>query len=930
MAIQSSIATTSVVLTAVPQAIPSGFYFLQDSHITVTRRRADVADATLVLNSGYTVTGAGDEAGGTITVTDAVIGDTIILTRSLPFTQETVFQEGGDQPASVVENLHDEHRMVDQQQEEKLARVEVYPVGEVAPAIPSVDDRALKFPYFDASGNKQHYTAAQVASLINATFPDPTIFTLGTKFFADAATRLATAEDFEGQVGIQIDTISTDPLGSVYIDRSSSWVPLRVITANLDALAVTEPKMADLSVATRALTAAAVTGSKIATGAVGATHYGANSVGNPALGLLAVALGNLDADLAARILATDSTREGSFDASAAAPVDTSGDMSSYTADQSYWECSVAGTFDAIAYAVGDKAYWNGGVTGPDTDADFDRIAAPAPPSDGTVTLVKLAADALALMLDEPGAFDPYGTPGMRRRVSGSNDKFEIIVAAGSDAELTLLETNATTKNGFEMRLDGSVNSFCFFGIEADAEVEAFRINRLGKFTHLNLADILTQGRSRVFDGSNLYTASGIFRRIDGNVYSLVANCPNSGSTLRSRLVAGEVSPDDTPTGLYYEYDGNNNRASEHIALGGGTDHTTWQMERSTGIKTHYKLEVFDQGIQLGDGTVINDASDLGGGGAADYSSTFAVIPDTHAKFFNAITGVVDYGGTKRFQELITTVNRHRPDVAVHVGDVAEDITDAAYTAAHKADMQRIIAQKTFPVAWTPGNHDMKQNEDTSVPRINEFFDTYDVAGDFSGNPETDLDGTPIRDKGYYVFQSRGLWHIVLNSVYTYSSPNYDLGTTQLAWLNTTLTNIATDNHFFAGYSGDDNRVVIHSHVRIADVTGARSGSIYSLPSATRTTVQSHLDTFEGTGTNNKIVACFHGHDHIIATPNVDAGGRYHILTPVGTIDAAPYKWFDGPDDNPPPYHICRYTPSTDILTVDGYNGAPSLTIDVTP
>lgn len=77
-----------VVLTTTNQVIPVGDQFLEDSHLEVTQTDTDGVDTVLTLGTHYTVTDAGEPAGGSITMIGGTVGYQISIARNVPLTQE--------------------------------------------------------------------------------------------------------------------------------------------------------------------------------------------------------------------------------------------------------------------------------------------------------------------------------------------------------------------------------------------------------------------------------------------------------------------------------------------------------------------------------------------------------------------------------------------------------------------------------------------------------------------------------------------------------------------------------------------------------------------------------------------------------------------------------------------------------------------------
>lgn len=95
------------------------FYFLQNSHLLVQQTNNNVSPpttTTLVLGTGYTVTGAGNEAGGSITLTSAApTGYVTAISRNVPSTQLIHYVPNDAFPAGTTEAALDQLTMLAQQ-----------------------------------------------------------------------------------------------------------------------------------------------------------------------------------------------------------------------------------------------------------------------------------------------------------------------------------------------------------------------------------------------------------------------------------------------------------------------------------------------------------------------------------------------------------------------------------------------------------------------------------------------------------------------------------------------------------------------------------------------------------------------------------------------------------------------------------------------
>jgi len=80
----------------------------------------------LTLTTHYSVSGAGSESGGNVTmVTPPATGETLTIIRQLPLTQETDYTEADKFPAQSHENALDRQTMISQQLDDKFNRVPI-------------------------------------------------------------------------------------------------------------------------------------------------------------------------------------------------------------------------------------------------------------------------------------------------------------------------------------------------------------------------------------------------------------------------------------------------------------------------------------------------------------------------------------------------------------------------------------------------------------------------------------------------------------------------------------------------------------------------------------------------------------------------------------------------------------------------------------
>ena len=102
-------------------AVP--FRFLENSDLIVTLVDASLNQFVKTLDTDYTVTGAGDDAGGSITMMVApATGQQLVIVREVPLTQETDYISGDPFPAETHERALDKLTMISQRLESLISR----------------------------------------------------------------------------------------------------------------------------------------------------------------------------------------------------------------------------------------------------------------------------------------------------------------------------------------------------------------------------------------------------------------------------------------------------------------------------------------------------------------------------------------------------------------------------------------------------------------------------------------------------------------------------------------------------------------------------------------------------------------------------------------------------------------------------------------
>lgn len=105
------------------------FKIFAESDLLVTKRTTADVETTLVLTTDYTVTGEGETAGGTITLTAGNLpsGYALTIRRVRDLTQETDIRNQGDFYPEGHEDAFDHFIMIDQQQQDEIDRSAKFP-----------------------------------------------------------------------------------------------------------------------------------------------------------------------------------------------------------------------------------------------------------------------------------------------------------------------------------------------------------------------------------------------------------------------------------------------------------------------------------------------------------------------------------------------------------------------------------------------------------------------------------------------------------------------------------------------------------------------------------------------------------------------------------------------------------------------------------
>ena len=188
MTLSSTTTKTTYTGDGSTTAFATGFRFIQNSHVKVVERViATGAETTLTETTHYTLTGADDASGGTVTAVTAPASTVQwIVKRATPETQGSSLPAGGAFPSATVEQMVDLLTMLVQQHSEEISRAlvlaETSPTGSITLPEPS----ANKLLGWNSGATDLENKGAAATSVTTTAFIDTLLDD------ADAATALAT------------------------------------------------------------------------------------------------------------------------------------------------------------------------------------------------------------------------------------------------------------------------------------------------------------------------------------------------------------------------------------------------------------------------------------------------------------------------------------------------------------------------------------------------------------------------------------------------------------------------------------------------------------------------------------------------------------------------------------------------------------------
>jgi hypothetical protein len=219
-------------------------YFLANSDIKAIKVTiADGTETVLTLTTDYTLTGAGEDAGGSLTLVSSLSSSyKLVIINDAVDSQTAEYPRNDAFPSATHQAVVDRRTMVSQRISDRLARAIRIPDGDTSGTdmeLPPAVERASKVAGFDASGNVTTYDASSsVTTSDNVTFTQSgsgaratDIQTRGrqvvyaTDFYANGASGVAVVGDGATDVTLGIQA-ALDTGKDVFVPVASSYYKL--------------------------------------------------------------------------------------------------------------------------------------------------------------------------------------------------------------------------------------------------------------------------------------------------------------------------------------------------------------------------------------------------------------------------------------------------------------------------------------------------------------------------------------------------------------------------------------------------------------------------------------------------------------------------------------------------------------------------------
>lgn len=171
MTVSSTAAKSRYAGNGATTSFPTGFKFLDNTHVRVLLRSADGSETLWTEGSEYELTGAGAPAGGTVAVNTSpsdhtpASGETLVVKLAVPARQETALPLGGAFPSTAVEGMADLSALRDQQVDEALSRAPKFKETTALADVEFPEPEAGKILGVSTSGTELEWQIPQEAAV---------------------------------------------------------------------------------------------------------------------------------------------------------------------------------------------------------------------------------------------------------------------------------------------------------------------------------------------------------------------------------------------------------------------------------------------------------------------------------------------------------------------------------------------------------------------------------------------------------------------------------------------------------------------------------------------------------------------------------------------------------------------------------------------
>jgi hypothetical protein len=261
MAITSTTAKASYAGNGSATEFPTTFKFLNDEHVVCVLTNTDGEDTTLELDTDYSVSGAGDDEGGTVTFpaesseySTLASGETLTIYRDVPLTQETDWENSDEIDVEEIEAADDKLTMICQQLDAKVSRAIKVPVSSSLTDVECESPEAGKALIWNDAGTGIINGSIDASTLSATTRREEftaedgqTLFTLSTFTYTPSADNLAVYVD-----GLRLDSSEYEKTSTSSFTLAAGATEGAVVAA----VSVDISAMADMNAATDAAEAA--------------------------------------------------------------------------------------------------------------------------------------------------------------------------------------------------------------------------------------------------------------------------------------------------------------------------------------------------------------------------------------------------------------------------------------------------------------------------------------------------------------------------------------------------------------------------------------------------------------------------------------------------------------------------------------------------